>query len=299
MSWNAGQLPDLHHITAVVTGANSGLGLVTARELAAHGAAVVLACRNVGAGQDAAAGMAGRPRVEQLDLASQASVADFAERWDGPLDLLVNNGGVMMPPHYRETTDGFELQFGTNHLGHFALTARLLPALLQSERPRVMTVSSIAHFNGDRDVLAGNPKQGYSAQKAYGQSKLANLLFARELHRRANEAGVPLTSTAAHPGVSATNLATSPDGIGSRRVVQVLAPVLMRVLVPSPEAGARSSLYAACVAESGSYTGPQKLGESRGPVGPAKLSSYAADAALGQELWDRSQQWTEVSFDLK
>ncbi|MBP8882485.1 MAG: SDR family NAD(P)-dependent oxidoreductase, partial [Dermatophilaceae bacterium] len=206
MSWTETDLPDLTGVTAIVTGANSGIGLVTARELAGHGARVILACRNLAAAESASFEIVGDTRVEELDLSSLASVRAFAERWEGPLDLLVNNAGVMTPPKYRQTADGFELQFGTNHLGHFALTGLLLPALLagggsSTRAPRVVTVSSIAHFGGNEAVLEGNPEAAYSPQKTYSQSKLANLLFARELQRRATAAGSPLVSTAAHPGV--------------------------------------------------------------------------------------------------
>ncbi len=295
MSWTPDAMPDLTGTTAVVTGANSGIGLITARELAAHGVSVVLACRNVAAGTQAAAGITGDTRVEALDLASQESVRAFAERWSGPLDLLINNAGVMTPPRYRETEDGFELQFGTNHLGHFALTGRLLPVLLESEHPRVVTVSSIAHLGGDRGVLDGNPREGYRPQKTYSQSKLANLLFAQELHRRAAAAGSPLVSAAAHPGVSATNLISSPDGMGALPLVRQIAPLVTRVILQSAEAGARPSLYAATEAASGSYTGPQHFREIRGPVGPARMSSFATDASLAGALWDRSVEWTGVT----
>lgn len=179
MSFSPADLPDLTGRTVVVTGANTGIGEITARELAAHGADVVLACRNVEAGGAAAAKMTGSTRVEKLDLSSQASVREFAERWDGPLDLLINNAGVMWPPAYRATEDGHELMFGTNHLGHFALTARLLPALLKSDTPRVVTVSSIAHHEGHPRVLEANPEAGYHAQAYYGNSKLARFASAR------------------------------------------------------------------------------------------------------------------------
>ena len=301
MSWTETDLPDLTGVTAIVTGANSGIGLVTARELAGHGARVILACRNLAAAESASFEIVGDTRVEELDLSSLASVRAFAERWEGRLDLLVNNAGVMTPPKYRETVDGFELQFGTNHLGHFALTGLLLPALLagggsSTLAPRVVTVSSIAHFGGNEAVLEGNPETAYSPQKTYSQSKLANLLFARELQRRATAAGSPLVSTAAHPGVSVTNLFTSPDGMGSKPLVRRVAPLLMKLVLQSPEAGARPSLYAATEAAPGSYTGPQRFGESRGPIGPAKLSSYAADGHLGEQLWARSEEWTGVTF---
>ncbi len=296
MSWKPAQMPDLSGRTAVVTGANSGIGLHTARGLAAHGATVVLACRNVDAGREAAAGMTGKTRVEALDLASQASVTAFAERWEGPLDLLVNNAGVMTPPQYRETEDGFELQFGTNHLGHFALTGRLLPALLRAPAPRVVTVASIAHHAGRPQVLEGNPESSYKPQQAYGNSKLANVLFARELQHRATTAGSRLSSTAAHPGVSATELVADPNGMGSNRLVRAAAPYFMPVVFQSAAAGANPTLYAATVAEPGSYTGPQWLRETRGPVGPARLSRFAQDDKLAQQLWELSEQQTGVTF---
>jgi len=296
MSWKPTDLPDLTGRTAVVTGANSGIGVHTARELAAHGATVVLACRNVESGRAAAAAMTGSTRVEALDLASQSSVRDFAERWEGPLDLLVNNAGVMTPPQYRRTDDGFELQYGTNHLGHFALTGLLLPALLDAPAPRVVTVSSIAHHGGRPAVLGGNPESAYRPQQAYSNSKLANLLFARELQKRASAAASRLTSTAAHPGISATELVQDPNGMGANSLVNRLAPYVMPILFQSAAAGANLTLYAATAAEPGSYTGPQRLRETRGPVGPARLSRYAQDDELAFKLWDVSEQQTGVVF---
>lgn len=282
----------------MVTGANSGIGLETTRQLAAHGARVVMASRNTEAAHAAAAELPGDVRVEALDLASLASVREFADRVSRPIDLLVNNAGVMRPPQYRETRDGFELQFGTNHLGHFALTALLLPALLAAKTPRVVTVASIAHFGGDRGVLSGNPRESYDPAEAYSQSKLANILFARELHHRTIAAGSAMTSTAAHPGISATNLVSSPDGMGGMPLVGRLAPFVLRVLFQSAEAGALPTLYAATEAAPGSYIGPQRRGESRGPIGLAKLSGFAADEELGRALWARSQDWTGIEFDI-
>lgn len=303
MRWTPDQMPDLTGRRAVVTGANSGIGLVEARELARHGADVVLAVRNTDAGDAAAeriraTGAAGRVSVERLDLASQESVREFAARLDGPLDLLVNNAGVMAPPKHRTTVDGFELQFGTNHLGHFALTGLLLPALLAAPEPRVTTVASLAHRYGDERVLEGNPAEGYDPRTSYGQSKLANLLFALELHRRATASGSRLTSTAAHPGVTVTNLFTSQDGMGVHWAVRTFAPALMRVALPAPEGGAESILYAATTAAPGSYSGPQGPGEVRGGVGPAKLSRIAVDADLARRLWARSEELTGVTFDM-
>ena len=298
MTFSPADLPDLTGRTVVVTGANAGIGEITARELAAHGADVVLACRNVDAGKAAAASMTGSTRVEQLDLASQASVHEFAERWNGPLDILINNAGVMNPPRYRETVDGHELMFGTNHLGHFALTGLLLPALLSATKPRVVTVSSIAHHGGDQRVLAANPAEGYKPEPYYGNTKLANLLFARELHRRATASGSPLVSTAAHPGVSATSLVASPDGMGANPLVRAVAPFFLPIIFQSAAKGANPTLYAATLAEPGSYTGPQRVRESRGPIGPAKLSTYAQDEQLGKDLWALSEEKTGVRFGL-
>lgn len=215
MSWNVDQIGDWTGRTAIVTGANSGIGFQEAKALAEKGAQVVLAVRNVEAGREAAAKLPGSSRVEQLDLASQDSIRAFAERIDAPVDLLINNAGVMAPPKHRTTSDGFELQFGTNHLGPFALTARLLPQLLAAPAPRVTTVASIAHRQGGKDVLDGNPAVGYTPSHSYGNSKLANVLFADELARRAAAAGSTLVSNAAHPGVVNTGLATDPEGMGA------------------------------------------------------------------------------------
>ncbi|QKE83297.1 SDR family oxidoreductase [Arthrobacter sp. NEB 688] len=301
--WTFEQIPDLTGRRAVVTGANSGIGLVEARELARHGADVVLAVRNTAAGEEAAerirrTGATGAVSVRRLDLASQASVRSFADAWDGPLDLLLNNAGVMTPPRHRETEDGFELQFGTNHLGHFALTGLLLPHLLEAPAARVTTVASIAHHRGDGAVCEGNPREGYDPQTTYGRSKLANLLFADELERRARAAGVALTSNAAHPGVSATNLVASKDGMGAIPVVGTLGQLGVKLLFPGPEKGAEGPLYAATVAAGGTYSGPTGIGETRGPVGEARRSRWAQDATLGRTLFDRSEELTGVSFAL-
>jgi NAD(P)-dependent dehydrogenase (short-subunit alcohol dehydrogenase family) len=298
MGWKPTHIGDLSGRTAIVTGANSGIGFVEAQTLAQHGAHVILAVRNVDAGRAAAARMSGSTQVERLDLASQESVRTFAAGVEGPIDLLVNNAGVMAPPTRRTTADGYELQFGTNHLGHFALTGLLLPALLAAASPRVTTVASLTHHQGDAKVLEGNPPGDYNPRTSYGRSKLANLLFALELHRRATAAGSHLTSTAAHPGVAATNLVTSRDGMGDRWVVRTLAPPLMRLVLPGSQGGAESILYAATVAAPGSYTGPQGPGEIRGKVGPAKVSSLARDEDLASRLWATSEELTGVHFKL-
>lgn len=282
-----------------MTGANSGIGFHTTKELAAHGATVVMACRNVAAGEAAADAMrAGdRVRVAKLDLASSASVREFAEEWHGPLDLLINNAGVMAPPKLGLTADGFEKQFGTNHLGHFMLTGLLLPALIASGRGRVVTVASIAHRGGTDAVLDGNLGGRYHAQRAYSNSKLANLLFALELHRELVAHEVPVTSTAAHPGVAATGLVPDREGMGANPFFRAVAPVFMSAVLQSAAAGARPVLYAATEAEPGSYTGPRWLGETRGAIGPARLSSYAQDEKLARRLWQVSEEMTGLRYE--
>ena len=300
-AWSTSDIPSLAGTTAIVTGANSGIGWHTAAELARHGADVTLAVRSLDKGEAAAAqlreGAAGTVRVARLDLGSLASVQEFAEAWEGPLGLLVNNAGLMTPPRYRQTADGHELQFGTNHLGHFALTGRLLPALLAAPASRVVTVSSIAHHQGRADVVDGNPADRYSPTPAYGNSKLANLLFAFELQRRASLAGASLSSTAAHPGVASTGLVTSEQGLGSIPGVKQLAPLFLKLVFQSPRAGAEPTLYAATAAAPGSYTGPQSLRESRGKPGPARTSRLARDESLAQKLWAVSEDVTGVRFD--
>jgi NAD(P)-dependent dehydrogenase (short-subunit alcohol dehydrogenase family) len=298
--WTPDRIGDLAGTTALVTGANSGIGYVEALELARHGADVVLAVRNTDLGDAAAeriraAGVRGTAQVERLDLASQESVHALADRFDGPLDLLVNNAGVMTPPRHRVTADGFELQFGTNHLGHFALTGLLMPNLLAAPAPRVTTVSSIAHHRGDGAVLEGNPAKGYDTQVAYGRSKLANLLFATELQRRATASGSALTSTAAHPGVSGTNLIASSDGMGATPVVGTVTQWVVRAIFPDPAHGAEAVLYAATEAAPGSYSGPTGFRETRGPVGEARLSTWAQDETLAGLLWERSEELTGVT----
>lgn len=300
MAWTADDLPDLTGRVAVITGANSGIGLHTARAVAARGARVVLAGRNHDAVRDAALDIANRgdeAEPAELDLASMASVRTFADSWRGPLDLLINNAGVMSPPKPVQTEDGFELQFGTNHLGHFVLTGMLLPALLAAPRARVVTVSSIAHYSGGEGVVDANVGEAYETQKTYGNSKLANLLFALQLQRELAERGLPVTSTAAHPGVSATGLFSSRQGMGAKTMTRLLAPPLLKIATQSPAAGARAVLYAACVAEPGSYTGPQRFGQTRGPIGTARQSSAAQDEKLARRLWQVSEELTGYRYE--
>jgi NAD(P)-dependent dehydrogenase (short-subunit alcohol dehydrogenase family) len=297
VGWTAAQLPDLSGRTAVITGANSGIGFHTGKELAGHGATVVMACRNLDTARAAAARIHGDVRVARLDLASMSSVREFGETWDGPLDLLINNAGVMAPPKSATTEDGFERQFGTNHLGHFVLTGLLLPALRKSGHGRVVTVASIAHHGGSDAVLDANRGGPYNAQKAYQNSKLANVLFALELHRELTAHDVPVTSTAAHPGVSATGLVGDREGMGANPFLRTVGSAFVKVFTQSATAGARATLYAATEAAPGSYTGPQILGETRGRIGPARLSREAQDEKLARRLWQVSEELTGFRYE--
>jgi NAD(P)-dependent dehydrogenase (short-subunit alcohol dehydrogenase family) len=288
MSWTAADLPSFAGRTVIVTGANSGLGLVTARELARVGARVILACRNIDKGNAAAAGMAGAVEVRPLDLADLASVHAFADTI-GPVDVLVNNAGIMAVP-YALTRAGFESQIGTNHLGHFALTNLLLPKISD----RVVTVSSMMHRIGVISLTDLNWKaRPYSAWLAYGQSKLANLLFTSELQRRLSAAGSPLKAHAAHPGYPATNL----QGHTDNRFGNPVWNAGNRFFATSAEFGANPTLYAASQdLPPDSFIGP-RFG-ARGPVGPVGRSPLARRSTTARELWRLSEQLTEVEFPL-
>jgi NAD(P)-dependent dehydrogenase (short-subunit alcohol dehydrogenase family) len=289
--WDAGDLPDLSHRTFVVTGANSGIGLITARELARHGARVVLAVRDAGKGQQAAATIPGDAEVRRLDLADLGSVREFAAAWQGDLDVLINNAGVMAVPEGR-TKDGFELQLGTNHLGHFALTNLLLPHM----RDRVVTLSSTAHRSGRIDIDDLNwERRRYQRWLAYGQSKLANLLFTLELQRRLNEAGSLLRATAAHPGYAATNLQSHTGNL----LQNGFMAIGNKLFAQSDAMGALPTLYAATQdIPGGSYVGPGGLGEQRGHPTLVGRTARATDGEVARALWERSEALTGVSFPL-
>ncbi len=304
MSWTAEDIPDQSGRTAVVTGANSGLGAITARELARKGAAVVLACRNTEKGEQAAASIrdaapGAAVEVAKLDLADLNSVHAFAEGLEHDrLDLLVNNAGLMAIPR-RETKDGFEMQLGTNHLGHFALTGLLLERLERGSEPRVVTLSSGAHrtVRGiDFDDLQGTKR--YFRWTAYGQSKLANLLFAFELQRRAEAARSPLLSMAAHPGYSATNLQSRGGGGNGllTRAEDMLMWVSNLVIAQSEEMGALPTLYAATEPglPGGSYAGPDGIGEQRGHPKLVGTAGAARDEEAARRLWEVSEELTQV-----
>ena len=288
---SSAQIPDMSGRTVIVTGANSGIGHAAASAFAGAGARVVLAVRTPEKGRVAAAAMSGETEVRQLDLASLASVRDFAAGWEGDIDLLINNAGVMVPPLTR-TADGFELQFGTNHLGHFALTN----LLLEHVTGRVVTVSSTGHRMGsiDFDDLNWEHKP-YRAWRAYGQSKLANLLFTAELQRRLTAAGSAVLATAAHPGYAATNLQFH----SQNRLYDLLGAVGNRLLAQDENGGALPTIYAAVADIPGnSFAGPGGFMEQRGPAKLVGRSRAAKDADVARRLWDVSEQLTGVHFPL-
>ena len=286
---------------AVVTGATGGLGYETALALAKAGAEVILTGRDDRKGQSAIEKISrevigAKISYEHLDLASLGSIADFAQRMGvrQSLDLLINNAGVMALPRRQTTADGFEMQFGTNYLGHFALTARLMPLLRRSSGPRVVSVSSLAHRTGFIDFGDLQGARAYSPWKAYGQSKLACLIFALELQRRSDAGGWNLTSNAAHPGFSRTNLfASGPGGL-----LSVATDFAAPLFGHSAADGARPILFAATSpqAKPGAYYGPGGIGELRGAPAPALIMPQARDAATAARLWDVSEKLTGTSF---
>jgi NAD(P)-dependent dehydrogenase (short-subunit alcohol dehydrogenase family) len=286
--WTAADLPSYSGRTVIVTGANSGLGEVTARELARVGAKVILAVRNTDKGDAAAAGMTGDVEVRKLDLQDLASVRAFADGVDA-VDVLVNNAGIMAVP-YAQTVDGFESQIGTNHLGHFALTNLLLSTITD----RVVTVSSVAHMVGWISLKDLNWKsRPYLAWPAYGQSKLANLLFTSELQRRLTAAGSSVKAHAAHPGYSETNLQGNTGNAIGTKVVNTVTPLVGT----DADFGARQTLYAVARNLPGdSFIGP-RFGV-RGPTGRTFRSPLARDAKKATALWELSEQLTGTEFAL-
>lgn len=295
VTWTASLMPDLVGRTAIVTGANAGLGLETATQLAAHGAHVILACRDKTKAETAAAQIrSGVPdaalEVAELDLASRKSIDTFAERIQSAhptIDYLINNAGVMMCPEGK-TEDGFETQFGTNHLGHFVLTSHLLPALEKSENGRIVVLSSLAHRQGTIAFDNLNAERGYKTGAVYGQSKLANLLFAKELARRLTKVGSRVTVTAAHPGWTATELQRHN---GVFRFLNIF-------FAQKPERGALPTLYAATSpdAHHGGYYGPNGFQELNGFPAIAIESKEARDEKVASDLWRASEELTGISF---
>lgn len=304
--WTTANIPDQSGKVAVVTGANSGLGLEISRELARKGARVILASRDKAKGEKALADLrrelpSASLEFIPLDLANLASirqfVTTFTERYPA-LHILANNAGVMAIP-YRKTVDGFEMQFGTNHLGHFALTGLLLPVLLETPNSRIVTTSSMIHRSGKIDFANLNGEAGYTPSSAYGRSKLANLLFAYELQRRLTAMGASTLSLASHPGYASTNLqAVGPQMKGSALQAGLMS-VANAVLAQSAAKGALPTLYAATSpdAHGGEYIGPNGLGELRGYPVVVRSNELSNDQALAAKLWSVSEELTGVSFN--
>lgn len=303
MSFSERDIPDLTGKTAIVTGATGGLGYETARMLAEHGARVILAGRNQAKGSEALANIrATAPHADiafdMLDLASLASVAAFVARQQArttPIDILINNAGVMTPPTRQTTLDGFELQFATNYLSHFALTMGLLPLLRAAPAPRVVSLSSVAARQGQIDFANLQSENGYKPMVAYSQSKLACLMFAFELQRRSDAQGWGLTSIAAHPGIARTDLIV--NGMGDASPAAFIRRHLTFLFQPVPQA-ALPSLFAATASEAtpGGYYGPKWLMEIRGPVGGAATPGAALDTAVADRLWDKSAELARLPF---
>jgi NAD(P)-dependent dehydrogenase (short-subunit alcohol dehydrogenase family) len=303
--WNAADIPPLNGRTAVITGATGGLGYETALALAGVGAEVVVTGRNEAKGRQALQDIRNqfpdaRIAYENLDLAKLSSVADFAARFaasHGSLDLLINNAGVMALPVRQPTSDGFEMQLGTNYLGHYALTAYLLPLLRRGQHPRVVNLSSLAHRSGKIDFDDLHGLRSYTPWKAYTQSKLAMLMFALELQRRSDAAGWGLMSNAAHPGFARTDLIA--NGPGASGLLWEVSRLLRPYVSQSAAEGALPTLFAATSpeAKAGGYYGPNWFYELKGPPVPAKIMPQAKDAAVAARLWDVSAMLTGVTFD--
>jgi NAD(P)-dependent dehydrogenase (short-subunit alcohol dehydrogenase family) len=303
--WTSADIPPQQGRTAVITGATGGLGYETALALASAGATVVVTGRNEAKGGRAIEEIrsqfpTARISYEDLDLAKLASVVAFVDRFasaHGSLDLLINNAGVMALPQRQETADGFEMQFGTNYLGHYALTARLLPLLRRGTRPRVVNLSSLAHRSGMINFSDLQSARSYSPWRAYCQSKLAMLMFAIELQRRSDAAGWGLMSNAAHPGYARTDLIS--NGPGTERLLWQINKVLRPYISHSAADGALPTLFAATSpqAEPAGYYGPDWFYELKGPPVPARIMPQARDATVAARLWEVSASLTGVSFD--
>ena len=303
--WNVVDLPDQNGRTVFITGANSGLGLRSAEALAGAGARVLLGCRNpqkAAVALDAVKAVATGvpPEVVPIDLADLSSVRDAAEQVDGMvdgLDILMNNAGVMAIP-LKRTAQGFEMQFGTNHLGHFALTGRLLRALLRANMPRVVSTSSQAHRMGKMRWDDLNWEKGYKKWGAYGQSKLANLLFMRELQRQAETHETALLSAAAHPGYAATHLQSVGSEMSGKKLAGRVMALGNRVFAQSDAMGALPQLYAATMPDvkGGDYWGPDGLFENRGHPERVKSTKRSRSAEDAVRLWTVSEDLTGVTY---
>jgi NAD(P)-dependent dehydrogenase (short-subunit alcohol dehydrogenase family) len=304
--WTVQQIPTQTGKTALVTGANSGIGYQAALELARHGAHVLLGCRNAAKGLAALErlqreALGASAEVVELDMASLASIRAFASGFAArgiAMDLLINNAGVMALPKREITVDGFERQFGTNHLGHFALTGLVMPQLLAAPAPRVVTVASIAHRSGKIDFENLQSEKSYKPRPAYNTSKLANLLFALELERRAEAAGSKLVSIPVHPGVSRTSIFINSLGDGKPSLImRVIVPVISLVM-QSDVAGALPTLYAATSpnAKGGEYIGPDGFMAIKGSPTVEQPKPQALDEVVAKKLWVVSEELTGVVY---
>lgn len=306
--WTVQDIPSQNGRRVVITGANSGLGYETALGLARKGADVTLAVRNLEKGEEALrklreAAPSASLQLEEVDLSSLKSVHAFGERMlkkQRAIDLLVNNAGIMAVPTRMETEDGFELQFGTNHIGHFVLTGLLWPLVMQGREPRVVTVSSLAHNGGRIRFKDLDFNKSYKRWDAYCQAKLANLLFGRELHKRCVEKSLPVKSLIVHPGVSNTNLVATGGNTGTRGDLQTrFMELVIPLMSQNAASGAIPSLYAATSpeAESGVYYGPSGFGELVGAHPQrARVALQARNDSTAAELWAVSEQRTDVRF---
>lgn len=292
IKWTATNIPNQTGRTFVVTGANSGLGLETTKQLAAHGAHVIMGVRNLAKGRAALQDVTGSAEVRELDLSDLDSVRAFAAGVERA-DVLINNAGIMMTPHGR-TKQGFELQLGTNHFGHFALTGLMLDTLAKGDAPRIVTVSSSLHKSGRMNFDDLDLERSYSPTKAYSQSKFANVLFGLELDRRLKASGSPILSTLSHPGYTATNLQTS----GPTGIINLGGRIGNLLMAQNVGKGALPQLFAAVApgVEGGQFFGPDGLAESRGHPKLVQPAKAATDPEAARRLWDISEERTGVKF---
>lgn len=297
--WSGAPQADLNGKTAIITGANSGIGFYAAKALADMGAEVILACRNQQKGEAAAAKIGAKARFELLDLADFDSIHEFSRKFQlqtKQIDVLLNNAGVMSPPARQTTKQGFELQFGVNFLGHFLLTSLLLKPLLNAPAARVIQVSSVAHRQGEMNWNDLQSQKHYHGWKSYRQSKLAMLIFAQELARQAQKNNWPFLSLAAHPGIAATELVA--NGPGQNSLIAFLQKMAAPFIQQPGDAGAWPLILASTSThvQQGGYYGPQGWQECRGLPGPAKIKPQALDQQQGERLWAEALKLTGAGF---
>lgn len=311
-NWSEKNIPDLSGKRVLVTGGASGIGFEAARALAEHGADVIIADRNEQAGKaapDRIRQTAPNAKVEyrMLDLSSLKAVKEFGAAFvaEGkPLDVLINNAGIQPISERRVSADGFELTFAIGHLGHFTLTALLFPLLKATPGARIVTVSSLVHAQGKFDWNDLQMERGYSSQRPYNQTKLANLLFARELHKKLNAAGIKIKSIAVHPGVAQTSIGANRKQLGKfgfgDHVVSAILSLVFPYLGQPAAAGALPTMYAAASpdAEGGRFYGPTGFGEMKGPPGPAQIKAPGRDVKAAEKLWAVTEELTGVKFDV-